>query len=672
MKLHSLFSDGAVLQRRKLIPVFGWTDPDSKVMVSFRGKQFFGMAGANGYFLIRMSPFEAGGPFELEVTNITTGDHALVQDVYVGEVWLASGQSNMAFNQTWLNKERRQTFTLPAPGRVRMFTVPAKASGTRESQIARSVNKFAQEDTSKYWARWSDASEQAAYEFMSSVGVFFADALNKSLEVPVGIVLSAWGGTIVEAWISHEALLNDPEFREKVLIYQEAVAAPERWTMIDDASPMSNAATLSTEYMLEHHCTLNPPDAGSPQGWADIDFDDSKWYPFTMPGDWVQRNLGGSGVFWTRRAVELPESWAGKDLELHLGGVDKQDTTFFNGTEVGHTGSGFDLSCWATPRCYDVRGDLVKAGRNMVAVRAYSFLYGGGCNGDGSQYYLLCKETGEKIFFNGACRGQMEVEFHYDLPGCGVSPEMGPHFANSYGILFESMILPLIPFSFKGIIWYQGESNADSMESAQRYSRLLSTMIRDWRYRFGQGELPFIQTCLAGYTEACDHTPDSPWAELREQQRKTAANVPGCGLISAVDVGDAKDIHPADKLTVGTRMAKWALEHVYNVPGVQGSSPDIRKVTREGQGVLRLTFDHCAGGLTAKNGELTGFYLVDRKGKAVPAQGRIEGKSVILTAEDCPEACRVRYAWSANPMEVMSLYNSEGLPAHPFEMEVTP
>ena len=476
---------------------------------------------------------------------------------------------------------------------------------------------------------------------------------------------SSWGGTIVEAWTSMEGLRNDPEQAALVQQYMENLSDPDRWAMMNREMPMYNANNVEQEVLIKKYCTPCPEDAGTPQGWGQLDFDDSCWKKFSIPGSWMVEKLSGNGVVWIRKKVELPAHWAGKDLEVHLGGVDKHDTTFFNGEKIGSTGKGFELDHWDKHRCYPVPGELVKAGTNVIAVRAYSFIYDGAFTGSNEDYYVALAGTDEKVAINGAC--VLKAEADWKVVGFPCNVDMGPHNPNSFGILFDSMIRPLLPYGIRGAIWYQGCSNTHTAARAKLYAHQMETMIRDWRYHWQQGAFPFIQVSLAGYTQEKDYAADNNWCYLRDSQRRAMRATPNSGIASALDVGDANDIHPADKKTVGTRLALWALENTYGLP-IFGTAPEVRSVSSEAPGVLRLTFDNCAEGLVAKDGVLKGFYMAGPDGEYQLAEAVLEGNTVVVKNSAVPTACSVRYAWSENPMAVVSLYNSAGLPATPFEI----
>ena len=674
MKLNGLFSNGAVFQRRIGIPVFGKTDPESKVEITFNGGTYCGLSGVDGSFLIRMKPQEAGGPYTMTVRNVRTGDETTVSDILVGEVWLASGQSNMQFT---LNNspEQMKDFlnSVKDPDTLRMFTVPRRAMTSPENDIpspdpAQLDYVPGRDDWTDNPPCWLKAGGTAAMK-MGAVALWFALKLRDTLGVPVGIVHSSWGGTIIEAWTSMEMLRTNPYLSAQVQEYEEKMSSGARWKNITDAKSALADINAPESVLFEKFCTPNPPDEGSGRGWADLDFDDSAWRKFSIPNSWIATKMAGNGVVWIRRIVTVPDSWAGRDIEIRMGGIDKQDSTFFNGECVGRSGKDFETVYWNQPRCYDVPGRLVRAGRNVVAVRAYSFAYDGAFVGHDEDYRLCLKGTDETVNFSGECRFEVEADFHFH-GFRRLGEAMGPGLPNSYANLFDGMIRPLIPYAIRGAIWYQGESNASSTDLAEAYERMMIDMIRDWRFRWGQGDFPFIQTLLAGFSAECAYAADSDWAVLRDSQRKAMHAVPNSGIASALDVGDICDIHPKDKRTVGTRMALWALENTYGVPGIAGSGPEVRSLARKGTHTLRLTFDHCSGGLTAKGGCLKGFYAAAAGELYHEAEARIEGNTVVVTAP-VENPVSVRYAWSSNPTKVVTLYNGAGLPASSFEISLS-
>ena len=292
----------------------------------------------------------------------------------------------------------------------------------------------------------------------------------------------------------------------------------------------------------------NDPGSAEGMGWAAPAFDASAWKSMALPQNWekVAGLENFDGLMWFRREVDLAADWAGKDLTLELGPIDDRDTTFSNGVQIGSN----DL--WTTPRRYPVPGKLVKAGKNVIAVRVLDTGGAGGIYGQADQMKLLgpggasVPLAGEWRYQVAAPLGKLTVPPMRDVGG---DP-------NAVTVLYNGMIAPLLPCAIKGAIWYQGESNAGR---DMQYRRLLPTMIRDWRSRFGVGDFPFLIVQLANFMAVQTTPVQSGWAELREAQLLTAQNVPGAGLAVIIDIGDANDIHPKNKQDVGRRLALAAL-----------------------------------------------------------------------------------------------------------------
>ena len=215
-------------------------------------------------------------------------------------------------------------------------------------------------------------------------------------------------------------------------------------------------------------------------------------------------------------------------------------------------------------------------------------------------------------------------------------------------------------------IWYQGESNAGR---DMQYRRLLPTMIRDWRSRFGVGDFPFFIVQLANFVAVQTTPVQSGWAELREAQLLTAQNVAGAGLAVIIDIGDANDIHPKNEQDVGRRLALAALARAYG-RRLTYSGPMYREMKVEGNKV-RLSFDHVGGGLVAGGGaQLKGFAIAGADGQFRWADAAIDGETIVVSSPDITAPVAVRYGWANNP--IGNLYNRDGLPATPFRTDVPP
>jgi len=621
MKLAALFSDHMVLQRDQPAPVWGWAAPGTVVTVAFAGQRHTATAGADRQWLIRLDPMPASiEPRELLVTG-NDGASETIRDVLVGDVWLASGQSNMQWRVGDSLDPDAEIAAADYP-LIRLFTVPNRAKADPSPEVE---------------ANWRVCSPRVIWSF-SAVAYFFGREMLRQTGVPVGLVNSSWGGTRIEAWTSREALLADDGGRRVIGEY-EAVKP--------DAVFANNPAEW-----LRGHVVPDPGNGGFAQGWAAPGFDDSAWAAMDVPHKWQDHGHAYSGVFWFRRTVDVPDAWAGRDLMLGLGACDKHDTTYFNGEKVGAIGWEID-NAWCTHRIYRIPGSLVRPGRNTIATRIYSYMTDGGLIGppEAMKLSLADDDTAPPIPLTGDWR--FLVEHNFGPRPAPVQP-LGPGNPNTPHILYDNMIRLLAPAALRGVIWYQGESNA---AVPWEYRTLFTAMIRDWRRTFAQPALPFYFVQLANYQAAQTRPVESGWAELREAQ-VMALREPATGMAVAIDIGDAQDIHPKNKQEVGRRLAL----------AVSGrSGPLYRAHSIEG-GAIRITFDGVSGGLKTLDGKAPAtFAITGADGKFEWAEARIESTTVLVSSPLVPTPAAVRYAWASNPPA--NLCDGEGLPASPFRTD---
>lgn len=651
MKLATLFSRGAVLQRGKTLPVWGESAPDCVIQGELAGCTVFGASSKSGRFRLYFPPLKAGGPYRLKVINRDAGDTLEIDELYIGEVWLASGQSNMEFPLKSTPRQRHEFLELlkiESPD-IHLLMVPRTASGVEQDDFPGS---------------WEKLNAANAVEF-SAAALWFGRHLWQELGVPVGLIASYWGGTFIESWTSREALLADEETRGMIIERDSCFADESLWADLNHA----NMNMLSEDAVLYSHTRMDSGNGGVDQGWAEPDYDDSAWRPVALPCWWIAENLGGNGAAWIRLRVTVPQEWAGKDLVLDLGGIDKHDITYFNGVEVGRTGSGFDKLYWETLRSYRIPGNLVKSGINLIAVRCFSFAFGAGFGGKAEDYRLRLADSSEQLDIGGVeWRFNMEYDMGLILQDYYSKEYCGPNQHNTPTVLFEGMIKPLIPYGLRGVLWYQGETNARTVELAAKYSRGLKRLIRDWRYRWGESGLPFIMVQLANYRECVGYDGASAWAVLRNEQSVAVRGTSNLFMTTAIDIGDAVDLHPQDKRSVGERLASVALHEVYGCRKLAAYGPCFRALTVNGSEIM-VEFDHAAG-LYAAGEILRGFYVAGNDRIFHPAQAEIAGNMVRLTVPAGMKVESVRYAWADNPDG--NLYNGVGLPAFPFRSDSWP
>ena len=622
MKLASLFTDGMVLQQGIPVPVWGKASPGSTITVRFAGQQVSEVADPDGGWMLRLAPLSANAtPAVLEVVS-SDGSKITLTDVLVGEVWVCSGQSNMGWPLTATLNGDKEAMNAHFPD-IRLFSVPQRPEGTPQSEIS--------------GAAWSACSPETVANF-SAVAYYFARELQSRLNLPIGLIHSSWCGTIAEAWTAWDALSENSATRGIVEACERSLGARETWCQcLGDFTEK----------------TRNKENTNHAEGWADIDEPCGDWGDMELPATWQSRGFNHSGIFWFRKTVDLPPAWEGLDLQLSIGAADKSDTTYFNNQQVGSITMAERDDAWSVLRTYTVPGNLVKAGRNVIAVRVHSNIHAGGLTGPAEEMKLSCPGSGEDVEIPLAGIWRYAIEANYGLV---------PVFHSIPSALFNGMISPLLPFAIRGVIWYQGENNAGR---PAQYRDLFQVLIRNWRKVWGQGDFPFYFVQLANYMARQLQPTEGGWAELREAQTMALA-LPNTGMAVAIDIGEADDIHPGNKKDVGLRLALNALHGTYGQADVIPSGPIFRSAKREGSS-LRISFDFAEGGLVCQGDALRGFSIAGEDGRFVWAEAKIDGNEILVSSPEIAEPRSARYGWADNPE--VSVYNKVGLPASPFRTD---
>ncbi len=639
LKVHTMFSNNMVLQRGIPVKIWGVAKPGTEVTVKFAGQEKKAKADDKGNWIITLDTMkENSTPAVLEVSS--DNGNAKFENVLVGDVWICSGQSNMEWIVSNSNNAQQEIADAKYP-EIRLFTVAKKPIGEPIKTLS---------------GEWKVCSPETVGGF-SAVGYFFGRELNKDLKVPIGLINTSWGGTPAEAWTTFKTLESDPDFSNMTDRYKESLKS--------DAMENYKKALADWEKAKgsrkDDERIKDPGNKGFGEGWAKADFDDSAWKTMKLPCMWESQGMNIDGAVWFRRNVEIPEKMAGKDLTLTLGAIDDFDVTYFNGTQIGSIGEDTP-NFWAFPRKYTIPANLVKAGKNSLAVRAFDHFGGGGFSGSPKDMKISFGD--ESVDISGEWK--FKVEYSVLSPLKPQAP-MGPNNQNAPATLYNGMINPIIPYGIKGAIWYQGESNAGR---AYQYRKLLPAMITDWRKQWDQPEpgkdFPFFIVQLANFLAPATKPEDSAWAELREAQTMTAFGLKNCGLGLAIDIGDAKDIHPRNKQDVGKRLELAALKIAYG-QDVVFSGPTYDSMKVDGDKIV-LTMKNIGGGMIAKDGELKHFSIAGEDKVFKWAKATIDGDKIIVSSDEVKNPVAVRYAWANNP-EGCNLYNKEGLPAVPFRTD---
>ena len=646
-RLPAILGPRAVLQAGKPVNVWGFdARPGTTLSVELSDAGTGAVLAAATVVANAQGRFEAALPAmghsrrPMTLTISSPGaDSVVVHDLLVGEVWVCSGQSNMAWP---LNASEGGPDIAAAAtnGLIRLLDVHA---------VPRLF------PTNDFQAEWVASTPRAAGAF-SAIGYRFGAELHERLpdHPPIGLVNGSLGGMPARAFVSLDALAEGG-FTNHTANWTVALAvtntSPQAWAAYE--------AQLAAHKASVHFEDRNPPASEAPE-FAAPKLDVSDWRPCTVPNalETILDDPRFNGVAWFRKDVAIPAEWNGKALVLELGVIDDFDMTYFNGRRVGGTDRQTPRY-WTVRRQYAIPADQVKAGKAVIAVRVMDDFLGGGFNGSTLVLRLADDPGASSIDLAGDWLCKVDYRIEETLapakPG-EVSPD-------TPGALYNAFIAPIEKFRIAGVLWYQGERDAGA---AEEYRSMFKTLIRDWRAKWRDPAMPFLWCQLANFGARSARPADTGWANLRDAQT-AALELPATAQAVLVDVGDPGDIHPRDKRTPASRLCRAALNVAYGRKDVVWSGPTLERITAK-NGTLVLEFINAAGGLVAKGGRLAGFAIAGEDGRYVWADGRIDGNRVILSNPEIPCPSKVRYAWDDDPE--VSLFNGEGLPASPFKVEV--
>lgn len=620
VRLPKLISDGMVLQRDARVNVWGWADVNELVTVSIDGEEYSAKADAVGNWKVVLSKHKAGGPFHMV---ITASNRIEIENIVFGDVWLCSGQSNMELPMRRVKPLYEEEIRNAGNSNIRTFTVPQKYN-------------FRNPEKDYAGGSWQEVNTETVLNF-SAVAYFFATDLYARYKIPVGIINASLGGSPAEAWMSEEALKAFPDYLSEAYKWRDDKLI--QTTDNHDAGISSDWYTQADQKDMGHQKPL----------WSTVELDDSDWNTMEIPGYWDETYPQiKNGVVWFRREFQVSKQDAGKPAYLNMGRIVDADSVFINGKCVGN------VTYQYPPRWYDVPEDVLVEGRNVIVVRVVSNAGRGGFVPDKS-YELTTATTKTDL------RGTWKIR-----QGCSMPVLPGQTFIRWKPMgLYNAMIAPLNNYVKAGIVWYQGEANTGR---ADEYTKLLSTMVADWRVKFDQKNLPFLLAQLPNFMEVKSEPSESNWAKLRESQLNML-RVKNTGVAVTIDAGEWNDIHPLNKKTVGVRLAKLACKMVYKA-NINATAPEV-KSAKSVKNTIVLTFDRDGDCLTTKDGKTPQEFAVSGvDGKFVWVDAEISGNRIIIKCDKILQPVKVRYAWADNP-ERANLTDTEGNFVSPFQTQVS-
>lgn len=663
LKLPALFQDHMVLQQQSTTPVWGWGKPGTVIDIqpSWSDPVQVNVTEKGEWKVEISTPSWESAPGPHQLTISSEGRSIQIEDILFGEVWLASGQSNMEMPlRGWPPRDpianSEEEIANASYPLIRMFTVRRAVSFTPANDVK---------------GEWLVSMPEQAADF-SATAYFFARELHNELGVPIGILHSSWGGTPAESWTPLSVLPSVPGFEsihEEIAKAQPQIHEFERW--------LSQLPTTSIQELRKQEPQL--PFVGldlqdlhlAKLEVADVDEEDADWISTTVPSSFESVFGEFDGIVWYRKSFylsrdQLDAIQADDQIELNLGPVDDMDVTYLNGTRIG----GMETEGnWQVPRVYSIPRDLFRDGKNVLSVRVLDTQGGGGIRGDGP--VQISRNNSPWISLDGEwkakpiaiIRDDQIYRYGEDETSFEAMPEVGIQM-NQYSpaMLFHGMIAPLIPYKIRGAIWYQGESNVGR---GVQYQTLFPAMIRSWRSEWNQGDFPFYFVQIAPYKY--DDPTGHATAELREAQRKSLQTV-NTGLVVTTDIGNPENIHPANKQEVGRRLSLWALSKVYEKDR-KYSGPLLREMRVEYNRLI-LHFDYAEGGLTTNHNSesVKGFEIAGEDEIYYPATAEIDGSTIRLRSASVSSPIHVRFGWTASPDG--NLFNDEGLPASPFQAKL--
>lgn len=613
IRLPKLFGEGCVLQQNAEVPIWGWCDPGSAVTVTLQEQEQQVTADSSGRFEAVLFGLKPGGPFVLKV-QADGQSTVTVREVFVGEVFVCSGQSNMELPMARVRERFPEEFEKGGNPKVHEFKV------MEHYDLHQPLSDHVQ-------AQWRTCTGDIL-PVVSALVYFVGKKLYENMQVPVGILNLSLGGSPIEAWMSEAALKQWPQYQKERIKYASDEYCRNLMRYKEEEEKIWQEEIQAQERQCIH----------------------KQWETIQLPCFLEESGISGfCGSIWLRRTFDVPKEYAGSGGLLRFGTMVDSDMIWINGILVGQTGYRFP------PRRYPIPEGILREGENEICIRLVCRAGDGRVTPD-KPYELLLDGWDQAISLDGTWEYQIRARTE-------AAPEQ--IFINRTPTgLFCGMVAPCLHYRVQGVIWYQGESN-DQMPD--RYQSLLEGMIRDWRVHWGQQRLPFIVVQLPNCS--LDIASGDAWPRIREAQRRAVKKMPDTALTVNLDLGEDYDLHPTDKKTVAERIVRAVFSLIY-AENMIWEGPKV-KAWKKDKGAVTLLFDSGDENVlcTPEDTPLKIFEMAGEDGIFYPCKAEVVKDLVRLISDQVSDPCHVRYAWSKAPGNTL-LYNETGLPAVPFLIEV--
>ncbi len=616
LSFKAVFGSNMVLPHGKSLTLSGYAPPKTELTLEVDGARYNFSSDAEGKWQTKIAPLRAGGPYQIRIRS-TNGEEAFLDNVLAGNIWLCSGQSNMAYPVA-ASVDQPDAYNEGHPA-IRLLSVPqlAELNAREEFQEA---------------PVWQRATTESVKNF-SAVCYFAARQIMEQEGIPLGLINASWGGAAIEAWISEQGLSGIADYARKVALLRQYRSNQREAELAFAQDWMQWWLKNSNQGAVWNHGVLDKnPD------WREAPLQDWKTYPDA-------RLKNHHGMLWFSKSFELTAAQQAQKATLILGKIDEVDSTWINGKFINNSFG------YGTRREYPLESGVLKQGVNQITVNVLNTWGAGGMIGPAEEVGLRF-ENGDFLSLGSGWA------YRFIPRETGLPPRSPWESGSGISGMFNGMISPLKPLQPEGVIWYQGESNT---EAGSTYHRLLTAMISDWRRHFNL-QFPFIIVQLPNYGSVAQAPDESGWAAVRNAQQRVALEDSRAGLVVTHDVGEDADIHPRKKWIVGMRAARvaQALKGGGVADGVEPmlKSSDADHIFLEFSPPLQIS---------EKEKEIRNFSVcTDSPGSCRFAEAYQIGSRIRIHRNAVPKASRVRYCWSDGGQCELKALN--GLPVSSFEL----